>query len=97
MNEVIDDQRAKFQLPAKLNTAAAENLFEALQAFRGAALNVDAESVTHLGTLCAQVLLSAQKTWDADQQELRISDCSEAFMADLERLGIPAHLFVEGE
>jgi anti-anti-sigma regulatory factor len=97
MTEVGGDQPAQFQLPAKLNTAASEALFEAFQAHRGAALQVDAAQVTHLGTLCVQVLLSAQKTWDADQQELHISDCSNAFIADLDRLGIPKHLFVEGD
>lgn len=97
MTEITEDQRATFSLPAKLSTAAAESLFEAFQAHRGAPLNVDAANVTHLGTLCLQVITAAQKSWEADQQELCISNCSDAFLADLSRLGVPAQMFVEGD
>ena len=97
MSDATSDQTTTFELPAKLNTAAAESLYEAFQAHRGRALSVNASEVTHLGTLCFQVLHAAQKSWAADEQALSFTDCSEAFMADLERLGIPAQLFVEGE
>ena len=62
-----------------LNSAAAADLANALLAVRGQPVRVDAGEVTQLGGLCLQVLLSADKTWAADQLPYALSPVSQAF------------------
>ena len=86
------DSQAEFEtlhLARSLNGAGLAALAEALLDRRGAALNLDASEVDHVGAQCLQVLISARNTWSNDRKPLKISDSSKAFTHDLELLGVP--------
>jgi chemotaxis protein CheX len=82
------DNPAALRLAKVLDLAAASTLKSELSQFRGKTVRVDASDVQRLGTLCAQVLLSAQRTWVAEEQPFEIIDASEAFREGLIRLGV---------
>jgi len=71
-----------------LDLAAAAALKEELAQLRGHPAVIDASNVQRLGTQCAQVLLSARRTWLAESQIFEIKDASEAFSEGLNRLGV---------
>jgi chemotaxis protein CheX len=79
---------ATFRLAKVLDLSAAATLKADLAQFRGRSAVVDASDVQRLGTQCAQVLLSAQRTWLAESQAFEIKDASEAFREGLNRLGV---------
>jgi len=79
---------ATLRLAKVLDLAAAATLKEELAQFRGRSAIVDASDVQRLGTQCAQVLLSAQRTWLAESQPFEIKNASEAFREGLNRLGV---------
>ncbi len=79
---------ATLRLAKVLDLAAAGPLKEELAQVRGCSAVIDASEVQRLGTQCAQVLLSAQRTWLAEGQTFEISDGSEAFREGLNRLGV---------
>ena len=78
---------AELALPARLDLPAASPLAEALLALRGQDLCLSAEEVIHLGTPGLQVLLSAAKSWHADDRRLSIVSPSQAFTEQLAVLG----------
>lgn len=61
-----------------LNSAAAVGLSSELLAVRGRPLQVDAGEVRQIGGLCLQVLLSAGKTWAADDVAFALTPVSQA-------------------
>jgi chemotaxis protein CheX len=79
---------ATLRLAKVLDLAAAATLKEDLVQFRGRSTVLDASDVQRLGTQCAQVLLSARRTWLAEGQTFEIKDASEAFQEGLARLGV---------
>ncbi len=79
---------ATLRLAKVLDLAAAARLKEELAQFRGGSAVLDASDVQRLGTQCAQVLLSARRTWLAESQTFEIRDASEAFSEGLNRLGV---------
>ncbi len=79
---------ATLRLAKVLDFAAAAGLKDELSQFRGRAAVLDASDVQRLGTQCAQVLLSARRTWLAENQPFEIKDASEAFREGLHRLGV---------
>jgi chemotaxis protein CheX len=83
-----DQTSATLRLAKVLDFAAAASLKDELSQFRGRAAVLDACDVQRLGTQCAQVLLSAQRTWQAENQPFVIKDASEAFREGLNRLGV---------
>jgi len=82
------DTQATLRLAKVLDLAAAAPLKEELTQFRGRSALLDASDVQRLGTQCAQVLLSARRTWLAEGQAFEIKDASEAFLEGLNRLGV---------
>jgi len=76
------------RLAKVLDLAAAATLKQDLSAFRGKNAVLDASEVQRLGTQCAQVLLSARRTWLAESQTFEIKSASEAFREGLNRLGV---------
>lgn len=85
------------QLPACLDIAAAGPLAQSLLAMRGSDATLDASAVERLGAQCVQVLLSAQRTWQADKLELHVTNPSAEFLDGIRLLGIPqADLMIEG-
>jgi chemotaxis protein CheX len=79
---------ATLRLGKVLDLAAAAALKEELAQLRGHPAVIDASNVQRLGTQCAQVLLSARRTWLAESQIFEIKDASEAFSEGLNRLGV---------
>lgn len=79
---------ALLHLPERLDNGAADDLLAAFQAHQGVALNVDAGAVTHLGTLPAQVLTSAIKSWAASDTHLHFSSVSLAMQTAWTDLGL---------
>ena len=75
-------------LPAVLDLVAASTLLEEFLVRRGRALDVDAAGVQRLGGQCLQVLLAARAAWVVDDCELRLTNCSEDFLATLDLLGV---------
>jgi len=79
---------APLRLAKVLDLAAAASLKQDLAEFRGKTAHLDASDVQRLGTQCAQVLLSAQRTWLAEGHAFEIKTASEAFHEGLNRLGV---------
>lgn len=78
---------AAFALPPVMDLRAAAPLKEALQSRRGAPLDLDAAQVERVGGLCLQILLAAAAQWRTDGHVLRIVNASDAFAADMRRMG----------
>ncbi|MFD0978418.1 STAS domain-containing protein [Tropicimonas aquimaris] len=79
---------AVFALPARLDLPAATPLAAELRSLRGAPLSVRADAVTHLGTPCLQVLISAQRSWLADGHQLSLEATSPAMEEQLALFGL---------
>lgn len=65
-------------LAPALNSAAAVDLAGELLSVRGRPVVVDAGAVEQLGGLCLQVLLSASRTWAADDVSYALTPASQA-------------------
>jgi chemotaxis protein CheX len=70
---------AVLALPAVLDIRAAEPLKADLLALRGQPVALDASNVERLGGLCLQVLLSARRTWAAEEKALTLTGDLAAF------------------
>lgn len=81
------------RLPSNLDIKSTSPLVEALLPLRGADLQIEASGVTHLGSQCLQLLLSAKKTWESEGFFCHITSPSEAFGEGLEHLGFPRDYF----
>ncbi|SNT13525.1 STAS domain-containing protein [Tropicimonas sediminicola] len=79
---------AVYALPARLDLPAATPLAGELRSLRGAPLSVSADAVTHLGTPCLQVLLSAQRSWQADGHRLTLETPSPEMDEQLALFGL---------
>lgn len=88
MTTVSEPSQRIFELPAVMDFRAATPLAEALLALRGSALTLDAARVERIGGQCLQVLLSAQKTWSADEAALRFTNLTPVFVDGLRLMGI---------
>ncbi|WP_378944778.1 STAS domain-containing protein [Mesorhizobium sp. ANAO-SY3R2] len=88
MTPQSDPSQRIFELPAVLDFRAATPLAEALLALRGTALTIDASRVERIGGQCLQVLLSAQKTWSADDAALSFTNLTPALVEGLRLMGI---------
>jgi len=78
----------RLTLEPVLDLRAAKPLTDELLTLKGADLNVDASKVERIGAQCAQVLLSAMKTWEADHHAFSLVDESEAFRDGASLLGL---------
>ncbi|MBD8553490.1 STAS domain-containing protein [Rhizobium sp. CFBP 8762] len=75
-------------LPAVLDLNAASALKTQLLALRGSPVTIDAGQVDRLGTLCLQVLVSAGRTWEADNLPYTYENASDAFAKTTALLGV---------
>lgn len=76
-------------LPAIVDVRAAEPLKTELLALRGQPVVMDASGVDRLGGLGLQVLMSAVRTWRADDQVLTFINVPEAMTAQWLGFGAP--------
>ncbi len=75
-------------LDSVLDLRAATPLAGEFRERRGADVEIDASNVERLGAQCAQVLLSAEKTWAAEGLKLSITDSSPEFQEGLGVLAV---------
>ena len=87
MQDGIDGMTA-LVLGSRLDLPMAGRLHTALLARSGAALEIDAGSVSHLGALCLQVLLAAGQSWRKSGHPLIIRHASDPFGAALDVFGV---------
>jgi chemotaxis protein CheX len=78
----------RLRLPEVLDMTCAGPLTESLLALRGAELVIDASGVQRVGAQCAQVLMAAIATWQADNLVLDLTDPSSEFHDAFSLLGI---------
>jgi chemotaxis protein CheX len=76
------------RLPEILDLIRAGPLAESFRALRGVELAVDAGGVQRIGAQCAQVIMSAVSTWEADEVALCLIDPSPEFRETFSLLGI---------
>ena len=88
---------AALTLEPRLDVAAAEPLTAAIKAHAGSDLVVSARQVTHIGTPCLQVLLSAVKTWKANENTFTMTEISVACKDQLDVFGLTGADFSTGE
>ncbi|MCR9124906.1 MAG: STAS domain-containing protein [Rhodobacteraceae bacterium] len=87
-------QVRRLDLPARLDSNAAEELASILQGLRHRPLVLDARAVDQAGALCLQLLVSAQRQWQADGETLSIESPSTRLTGTLGLLGLSDHLNV---
>ena len=78
----------RLKLPENLDLSATVKLVELLSAKRGAALIINGSQVIRMGAQCLQILLSAQRTWEADNLSFRIVEPSQPLVDCLALVGI---------
>ncbi len=78
----------QIQLPQMLDLSAAETLFQELKSKRGSDVAVNASNVMRVGVQTLQVLLSAVKTWKADNNTFSLVHPSSEFSEGLALLGL---------
>ena len=87
-----DPQR--LTLDGRLGMTEAADLHHRLQALdRSRGLTVDVASVSHLGTLCLQVLVAAARDWQQAGHDFRLGPRSDAVAAALAGFAVPAATF----
>ncbi|MFN3616232.1 MAG: STAS domain-containing protein [Rubrimonas sp.] len=87
----------RLDLPEVLDTAAAPSLADSLRTMRGAPLELNAADVRRFGGLCAQVLLSAAKSWSADGARLTVHNPSPELVESLRLMGLEPNHLTAGE
>jgi chemotaxis protein CheX len=88
---------AALRLPISLDLAAARPLANSLLERRGQPILIDASAVSQVGAQCAQVLLSAKRTWDADGVSLSMVNCGPRMIEDFALIGIDCTTLATGE
>jgi chemotaxis protein CheX len=78
-------------LAATLDLNEASALREKLLSLRGSAVSIDASAVERVGTLGAQVLMAAAKTWDQDKLAFTFTKVSDAFHKTMQLIGVDIH------
>ncbi len=78
----------QISLPETLDMRAAQPLRDQLIAARGAPAELDGSGVRRLGALGLQVLLAAERQWQADGHALRLVEPSPDLLAGLKLLGV---------
>ncbi|MCV6824479.1 MULTISPECIES: STAS domain-containing protein [Halocynthiibacter] len=87
---------AQIQLRERLGLSDAAPLARQILAEKGSDLVIDASRVSHIGSLCQQVLLAAAKEWQEDQRTFRMCNPTDACVQDLALCGLTPESF-EGE
>jgi chemotaxis protein CheX len=78
-------------LAATLDLNEASALRDKLLSLRGSAVSIDASAVERVGTLGAQVLMAAAKTWDQDKLAFTFTKVSDAFQKTMQLIGVDIH------
>ena len=76
------------KLESRLDTAAAQKLLDTLARRRNRHLTIDLSEVRWIGAACAEILISAVKTWNASSYELTFTAPTEDFIDGMRTLGL---------
>ncbi len=87
---------ATIVLQPRLNLDVVQALSDEISACEGKDLEFDASQVTHLGTLCLQVLLAAARDWAVAGAAFRMVRPSESCLAQLALFGLTPETFAGG-
>lgn len=79
---------AVIQLPERFDLSQVGGVAETLRTHRGDDLRLDAASVTHLGALGLQLILSARESWAVSGKAFSVSPRSAEFDEALTQFGI---------
>jgi chemotaxis protein CheX len=83
-------------LAPKLDLAAASALMTTLRAQDGPEIVIDMSEVKHLGALCLQVLLSAGKTFNAQNKTMTITNISDRVIDQMRVMGMTPETIARG-
>jgi chemotaxis protein CheX len=97
MSSIMSEAKNSLSLPEVLDTSAAPALADSLRSVRGAPIELDGGEVRRLGGLCAQVLLSAAKSWEADGVKLTVKNPSSEMTEALRLMGLQPGDLTAGE
>lgn len=89
------DAPNKFVLPERIDTGACGDLAKSLMGLRNGPVVIDASEVAFVSSQGAQLILSVDKTWKEEGVPISYSQPSDAFLADMKTLGVPAEMFEE--
>ncbi len=78
----------KVVLDAKLDSAAAEPLRDALLAAQGDDITLNGSGVEQLGALCLELLMSVRHLWGVAGKTVTLQTPSEQMIDDLGRFGL---------
>ncbi|QFY59048.1 STAS domain-containing protein [Rhizobium grahamii] len=78
-------------LSAIIDLNEASSMRDKFLSLRGSDLSIDASAVERVGTLGAQVLMAAAKTWDQDNLAFTFSKASDAFQKTMQLIGVDIH------
>ena len=79
---------AVYSLPERLERRALATARSAILALRGADLDLEGSSVSHLGRMGLKFLLSAFQAWRKDGRRLRLIDPSPCLLEAFVRLSL---------
>lgn len=83
-------------LPPQLDFEGARWLHSTLSEAQGQPVRINAEKVSFVGGLAAQILLSAQLEWKNMNIGFSVKNPSDGFCAGIERLGLAETIVLEG-
>ncbi|MDF1854081.1 STAS domain-containing protein [Pseudooceanicola sp.] len=75
-------------LQSQLNLSAADPLAQDLRARLGGDITLDARAVTHLGTLCLQVLIAAAHSCQQTGHRFNMVNAPDWMTSQLEMMGL---------
>ena len=81
---------AALRLQDRLDFGAAADLKDSILKQVGSDLEIDASSVSHMGTLCLQILIAASKDWANSGHKFSLKSPSETCITQLSLHGFSA-------
>lgn len=83
-----DAAQSTLKLSPVLDLNEASILHGKLLELRGKPIEIDASAVERVGAQCVQILVAAQRNWQADRLDFSFSDRSDVFEKTLKLIGI---------
>lgn len=84
----VEGRMEVIELSKTLDLVAASALLESFLQKKGQAVQIDADQVHRLGAQCLQILLSAKKTWEADDYSFSLENPSAEFAEAIALMGV---------
>lgn len=81
------EESFRIDLPEKLDSAAAQGLYDQFNAQKDTNLHLNGEHVSKIGGLCLQVLIAAKEEWSRQNLTLEIHSPSDSLGDFLNAIG----------